>query len=496
MRMSYSTGNRGPAGPRVGHPIGTRTWDERWKMEEGRSRGRHPRRSRASGASSSAGASSGVGGRDDIIAREDDDEYDEDGRLRPLLLPSFSGPDDEVDESDDGRRRFRDVSSARDNDDRAARLVADERRSRTEVMAVERSVGLLSIREYKDLLAERTSELEGLRNRYETEVESTGRDLREKDERLASYRDVMEEAELAIKAFGESVRTLEIASMEKDELIAELEERVRDLEAELERTLIVKAEMETQHRTVVEALNEGIARMEKDAGESDDNRTELSAEVTRLKTELVRVTEESNSSRTELVNAKNAIILRDERIKSSESEVVLMKEMLQSHIELYKNEISLSLESTTAMMNSLTQEKDSVIESLNAKIALLEQTLVELEEEKKAGALAEETTRKELNEMIQTLAIALTEKDTQIDVLQKNGRKLKKRHSAVGERKTRHLHYEIMSPEGYQKPQMRRVHRRHPSRGAYHHDETRDDEYSVAHQRHPAYYTDDSIFDY
>jgi hypothetical protein len=128
---------------------------------------------------------------------------------------------------------------------------------------------------------------------------------------------------------------------------------------------------------------------------------------------------------------------------------------------------------------------------------------VELEEEKNVGAVAEETTRKELNEKIHTLAIALTEKDTQIGVLEKDQKKLKKKHSADGERKTSHRHLKKMSPEGYRKPQMSRMHRRLPSRGAYHCDETRDDEYDVVHQRHLAapiiYYTtsaDDSIFDY
>ena len=400
------------------------------------------------------------------------------------------------------------------------------------IEAVERSVGLRNLRDYRRLIEERDEEIKTLIHRYETEMEDAGREMLGRDEQLARYREVMAEAEGAIAAFEEAVRKLEGASNEKDALIAELAGRVRALEVELERTLSAKHEMEADDRVTIEALREGIARLEKDAGEREADQAESRAEVMRLRVELAGVTEQYDTSRADLANAQSVIALRDERIQSSEQEVALMKEMLQGHIELYKNEISLSLENTTTLMDSMTKQKDSVIESLNAKIAILEQSLADLEEEREVGALSNELKCRELNDKIQTLAIALTEKDRQIGVLQKEKEQieLREKHSATsagpsirtkslkartsdagerlhptihhrhGERKKRHHHRNMISPDGYFRPHNYGA--REPG-GAHYRDEKRDDENGVGHRRYPAgpiiHYTtsaDDSIFDY
>ena len=389
------------------------------------------------------------------------------------------------------------------------------------IEAVERSVGLRNLRDYRRLLEERDEEIKTLMHRYETEMEDAGREMLGRDEQLARYREVMAEAEGAIAAFEEAVRMLEGASNEKDALTAELAGRVRELEVELERTLSAKHE-----------LREGIARLEKDAEEKKAGQAESRAEVMRLRAELAGVTEQYDTSRADLANAQSVIALRDERIQSSEQEVALMKEMIQGHIELYKNEISLSLENTTTLMDLMTKQKDSVIESLNAKIAILEQSLAELEEEREVGALSIEVKCRDLNDKIQTLAIALTEKDRQIGVLQKEKEQieLREKHSATsavpsirtkslkartsdagerlhptihhrhGERKTRRHHRNMISPDGYSRPHNYGA--RDPG-GAHYRDETRDDENGVGHQRYPTgpiiHYTtsaDDSIFDY
>jgi hypothetical protein len=477
------------------------------------------------GGGGDGGGGSGGGGSGGRV----DGDIGDYGRRR-LLLPSLSGPEDEIDDgsSSSSLHRYGPPTPAPTTGDGG--LIVDDVEGKIE--AAERSVGLRNLGDYRRLLEEKDAEMKALARRYEAEMEDAGREMRGRDEKLARYRDAMAEAEGAVAAYEESVRMLERASDEKDALIVELAGRVRELEAELERTLVAKRKMEADLRLAIEAQQEGIARLEKDAGERDAGQAESRAEVTRLEAKLAEVTEQHDASRADLADARRVIALRDERIQSSEQEVALMKEMLQGHIELYKNEISLSLENTTTLMDAMTKQKDSVIESLNAKIALLEQSQAELEEEREAGASSNEAKFRELNDKIQTLAIALTEKDGQIGVLRKDKAQmeLREKHAAAsalpriwkkssrartsdageksqltphrrhGERTQRRHHRKMISPGGYIRPHNYVA---HEPDGAHHRDETRDDEDGVGHRRYPAgpviYFTtsaDDSIFDY
>ncbi len=67
---------------------------------------------------------------------------------------------------------------------------------------------------------------------------------------------------------------------------------------------------------------------------------------------------------------------------------------------------------TTRLLDLMTEEKDSLIESLNAKITMLEESLAKAKEEKEASSKSHDERVKELNG-------ALAQKDEQIAMLQK-----------------------------------------------------------------------------
>jgi hypothetical protein len=294
------------------------------------------------------------------------------------------------------------------------------------IRRTEQSLGLLSLHDYKLELARIIAARAEMETKFRSELDLAGREVQTKDERIDHYRIIMEEAERAIASYEEAVHDLEEASNEKDALIEQLSERVSELELELERVLGEKTTADAEHMTTIETLKANIVRMKSDAEVRDVDQSELHANITNLESKLDTVTKSYTASQAELTNAHGIIELRDERIRSSEQEVILMKEMLQGHIQLYQNEISLSLENATLVMDSLANQKDSIIATLNDKIVLLEQSLTELEEEKEVYAMTSEKSSKELNEKIHTLAIALTEKDRLIELLQQEHNETRK----------------------------------------------------------------------
>jgi chromosome segregation ATPase len=301
------------------------------------------------------------------------------------------------------------------------------------IRLTEQSVGLLSLQDYKSELARIIAAKTDMEIKFQSELDLAGQELHSKDEQLDQYRIIMEEAERAIASYEEAVHKLEEASNEKDALIEQLSERVTELELELERVLGEKTTTDAEHITTIETLKANIGRLKSDAEVRDVDQSELHDNITNLESKLDTVTKSYTSLQAELTNAHGIIALRDERIHSSEQEVILMKDMLQGHVQLYQNEISLSLENAKLVMDSLTNQKDSIIATLNDKIDLLEQSLTELEEEKEVYAMTNEKSNKELNEKIHTLAIALTEKDRLIELLQQQQQQ--QQHSSTHQEK-------------------------------------------------------------
>lgn len=357
-----------------------------------------------------------------------------------LFLPSLLSPGNE-DIKDVGERPRKTSVSFGDIHDRDEMdLPLDEsdgqrrqsllRSTEDKVRAAEKSVGLKSLQEYRELLQERTMELVALEQKYQTQLKLAEHELKGQDEQVKQFRHAMKEAGVTVVALEETIQSLEAAVNEKDALIALLEGRVKSLETELMQSKATKLEEEIQHLDTVTMLNESISQMGMDIKEKETSLSELQAKTTELEEELSKVLNQLTASQTELTDAQKSIYEKDMKLQVSENELLSTKEMLHEHIELYKNEISQSLQNTTRLMDSMTKEKDSLIESLNAKIAMLEESLAEVEEEKEASGKSHEAKDKELNEKIKTLEVEISKKDEQIGMLQKEDKKSSRRRLA------------------------------------------------------------------
>lgn len=362
-----------------------------------------------------------------------------------LLLPSLLSPGNKNFKDNGGRSPATSVSFRNDVvwDETEMGLPLDEidgqrlhptnnsssllRSTEEKVRVAEKSVGLKSLQEYRELLQERTMELVALEQKYQTQLKLTEHELKGQDEQMKQFRHAMKEAGATVVALEETIQSLEAAVNEKDALIAALEGRVKSLETELEQSKATKLEEEIQHLDTVTMLNESISQMGIDIKEKETSLSELQAKTTELEEELSKVLEQLATSQTELAGAQKNIYEKDLKLQVTENELLSTKAMLHEHIELYKNEVSQSLQNTAKLMDSMTKEKDSLIESLNAKIAMLEESLAEVEEEKEASCKSHETKDKELNDKIKTLEVELSKKDEQIGMLQKEDKKSSRR---------------------------------------------------------------------
>jgi len=294
------------------------------------------------------------------------------------------------------------------------------------VRQAERAAGLKDIPEYKRLLREKESQIEGLQKQFQSRMERAEDELGARDEDIEHYRTAMSEAERAVATLQQTIDRLEEASGGKDELIRLLKSRVQALEEELSRVGKSNLEKEIGRQEQVRMLNESISQLAAATKDRDDSISELKARTAELEDELAKAMEQLTSSREDLSNAERAVVSKDERLRSTEQELDSTKELLRGQMDLYKNEIASSLENTSRVMDLMSKEKDSLIDSLNAKIAMLEQSLAESEEERERCAARGAEAERELNDKIQRLALALTEKDGQIAGLRKeieDGRK-------------------------------------------------------------------------
>ncbi len=119
-----------------------------------------------------------------------------------------------------------------------------------------------------------------------------------------------------------------------------------------------------------------------------------------IESELGRTKALFASSRTELANAKKTIAVKDTRLQATEKELASTRELLQGQVNLYKNEIASSLENTTMVMDLVSKENDGLIESLNAKITVLEGSLAKTDKGRvREGAKSAETEHR-LNDKV------------------------------------------------------------------------------------------------
>jgi len=341
--------------------------------------------------------------------------------------------------------------------------------SEQQIKEYEHSVGLFSIQDYKHLLKEKTVEIANLEHRYKAHIEASETNMAAKDADISQFRVAMKEAEHAVKALEETIQKLEQASKDKDELIAMLQARVKELEAELEQSTAKMLEKEIEHQEGVKTLNESIAQACGEVKDKEASIAELEAKTAELGMTLDKTKEQRTVFQTELANAQKNSIEKDERLKTTQDELASTKDLLQGQMTLYKNEISSSLSNTTQLMERMSKEKDSLIHSLNAKIEMLEQSLTESNYDKDMGAVKHEENEKELNEKIHNLAMALTDKDKIIAELQKETHDVKVKSSAQAKKLTSLKKKKSEGRRGRRKSERDRYrHGRSSSRSRYH----------------------------
>lgn len=285
------------------------------------------------------------------------------------------------------------------------------------IKAYENSLGLYGIEDYKFLLENKTMEIARLEEKYKEHVEQSYKNLTEKGDELDHFRAAMKEAEDTVKSLEDTIHQLEQAGNNKDELVEILRRQAEKLEVELEQKAATTLEKEIDHQESVKTLNESISELCGDIKERDNTISDLQDHNSELETVLAKSKEDHNAVQTELAAAQKDIIDKDERIQSLQDELDTTKEQLQEQMELYRNEISSSLENTTQLMDLMSKEKDSLINSLHTKITMLEQSLTELSYEQDMGTLQHDGYTKELNDKIHNLALALTDKDKVIEML-------------------------------------------------------------------------------
>ena len=337
-----------------------------------------------------------------------------------------------------------------------------------------------------------------------------------------------------VSALEETIRLLEEASNEKDSLIEQLETRVNVLETELEKSSKSVGQKEAVHQEHVKMLTESISRMSNCVKGKDNSLSSLQAKTKELEAELAKAKEQFNESQAAAIHAQDALAEKDDEIVALNEELKKTKDRLQGQMELYKNEIASSLENTTQVMDLMSAEKDSLIKTLQKKIALLEQSLNEAEEEKEEGTNRHGEKEKRLSHRIHKLEQELVLKDMQFEEISKENKLVKKqvgdsqargrakdeRSRSTGRRSRSRHHHETHSMlhhrEGHNRPHHHRhQHQRHhqramktpegyvyePREHAYlpkrYYEDTRDDEVM---EGYPGmYYTEsaeDSIFDF
>ena len=341
--------------------------------------------------------------------------------------------------------------------------------SEQQIKEYEHSVGLFSIQDYKQLLKEKTIEIASLEHRYKAHIEASEKNMTTKDADLSQFRVAMKEAEHAVKALEETIQKLEQASKDKDELITMLQARVKELEAELEQSTATMLEKEIEHQESVKTLNESIAQACGEVKNREASIAELETKTAELEATLDKTKEQRTVFQTELANVQKNVAEKDERLKTTQDELASTKDLLQGQMALYKNEISSSLENTTQLMARMSKEKDSLINSLNAKIDMLEQSLTDVNYDKDMKVVNHEENEKELNEKIHNLAMALTDKDKIIAELQKETHDVKVKSPAQAKKLTSLKKKKSDERRGRRRSERDRYrHDRSSSRSRYH----------------------------
>ena len=222
----------------------------------------------------------------------------------------------------------------------------------------------------------------------------------QREKEMQQFEYALQEAQQTVEALETTIELLEEASLDKNESIRQLEKKIEELELAVEENGV--------QEEIVELLQEHISKLESLVQVKDQTVESLQSQMKELERELTETAEKFAQSQEALLKSHNDIAEKDKLLESVQNDASCAQDAMAEKMEQYRKEIASSLESKTRDLDEISKEKDILIQSLNEQIQALEKGWHV--NSKKVGVL---------NEKISTLAIALTEKDKQINALQR-----------------------------------------------------------------------------
>ena len=261
---------------------------------------------------------------------------------------------------------------------------------------------------------------------------------------IKKMNEAMAEAKNAIDHLESTILQLKKTSVEKDACIGELKEKLSLMEMELKESKTTHEERVAAYEKQVAGLKCNITELEKSGALKDKKISSMEKTIKKLEEEVDQLADQCSKTESAFNESRDAVQVKEELLAKTVQEMEQEKNDLVFNFEQYRGDLEYKMEAATLRMESITKEKDSLIESLNKKVELLEASLLDREGEVKdfddwrmkqveleADWMLKE---KELNHNIQTLAMSLTEKDKELENFQRLLEHERKLKSASDER--------------------------------------------------------------
>jgi len=243
------------------------------------------------------------------------------------------------------------------------------------------------------------------RKRMTLELEKSRHDLNRQKEDMDKLKDNLAEAEMAVQTLEESVRALNKATKDKDEIIGRLESKVKEEQ-------VASAGCQKAHQDQVQELGTAVAQLNMLVKKMEEESKEVKAS-------LAEAVEKHNKSEAALEELQSTMAKKDEEHAALVQGLENERDDLAKEFESSRETMTSSLENATKQMDGTIKEKDKLIYSLSAKIEILESNLEDMKERKLEADVSTANKEKELNEKIHELATTLIEKDEKMAALEK-----------------------------------------------------------------------------
>ena len=263
------------------------------------------------------------------------------------------------------------------------------------------------------------------KKRMSLELERNSNELKRQKDEIDASKVAMTEAEKAVQVLEETVRELMTAKNAKDELIGQLESKVREEN-------VASAGEQKAHQQQVKELGSAVAQLNMLVKEKEAESKEVNAR-------LAEAVEKNNKSEAVLKELQLNMAKKEEEHAALIQELVNERDDLTKDLEACRETMTTSLDNTTKQMDGTIKEKDKLIYSLRAKIEILESNLEDMKESKLQVDISIANKEKELNEKIHDLATTLIQKDEKMTGLEEDIEKLKM--SSKKEKKSERLQH-------------------------------------------------------